>query len=207
MIAIIDYGMGNLQSIKNALDLLYPSVAVIKNPSDLKRAKAIVLPGVGAFADGMRNLRQNGFLPVLKEEVLVKKKPYLGICLGMQFLAEKSHEHGVHEGLGWINGEVKRLNPCNGDFKIPHVGWNDVKIRSNSNLYQGIGEIGTFYFVHSYALDPANKSIITGVCDHGQEFVASIQQENIFGVQFHPEKSQGAGMKLLKNFMMYVENG
>jgi len=212
MITIIDYGMGNLQSIKNAVEMLDSNVVVTDNPKDLERATGIILPGVGAFGDGMKNLKERGFLPFLHQLVIEKKKPYLGICLGMQFLAKKSHEHGAHDGFGWIDGEVKIIKPENQLFKIPHIGWNDVVFQKSSEekkscLFAGLGEKETFYFVHSYALELAatEREIMTGRTSHGTEIVASIQKGNILGVQFHPEKSQGAGLKVLENFIQHVK--
>ena len=206
MIAIIDYGMGNLQSIKNAFELLGEEVKIVTDPNDLRKAAAIVLPGVGAFGDGMKNLRERGFLPALQEEVIKEKKLYLGICLGLQFLAKTSEEHGMHAGLGWIDGEVKRIRPKTPGFKIPHIGWNEAISSGKNILFEGLERKETFYFVHSYtlSLSPPEAEIVTSTCWHGAEIVASIHKENIFGVQFHPEKSQGAGLKVLENFCRFV---
>ncbi len=206
MIAIIDYGMGNLQSIRNAFEVLGAEVFVTNDPNDLERATAIILPGVGAFRDGMRNLREKGFIPILQEQIIEQKKPYLGICLGMQFLAKRSHEHGLYEGLGWIDGEVTLIKPEKGGYKVPHVGWNEVQFKRKCSLFNDLGEKETFYFVHSYSLVPTidEQNIVLGTTWHGTEIVASIQKGNIFGVQFHPEKSQGAGLKILENFLQLV---
>lgn len=204
MIAIIDYGMGNLQSISNAFEALGEETIIASKPFELCSAKAIVLPGVGAFRDGMRNLRRSGFVETLNKEIIEKKKPYLGICLGMQFLAEKSLEHGIHQGLGWIKGTVKKLEPNDSRFKIPHMGWNNIEVADKSILFEGLKDDPVFYFVHSYHLDINEDEAISSFCWHGQKIIASIQKENIFGVQFHPEKSQTAGIKLLKNFIELV---
>ncbi len=206
MIAIIDYGMGNLQSISNAFELLGENVTIVNDPSKLRQAKAIILPGVGAFGDGIKNLQERGFIPVLQEEVIEKKKPYLGVCLGLQFLAKTSEEHGIHQGLGWINGEVKHIKPNSQQFKIPHIGWNEITFQEKTTLFDDLGDKETFYFVHSYALSlaPEEADTITSTCWHGTTITASIQKGNIFGVQFHPEKSQGAGLKVLENFCKYV---
>lgn len=208
MIAVIDYGMGNIKSICNAFELLHQEIVIATGPEALRKADAIVLPGVGAFAEGMNNLRERGFLPILEGEIIVKKKPYLGICLGMQFLAEKSHEYGLHQGLGWLPGEVQRIIPVNPTFKIPHMGWNEVSITTEFPLFQGLGAKETFYFVHSYCFVPSphQPSPIIATCWHGTKISAAVQKGNIFGVQFHPEKSQGAGIKLLQNFTDHVRS-
>ena len=200
MIAIIDYGMGNLSSVLNAFEAIGDKVKIIKKPSELSDCDGIVLPGVGAFSTAMGNLKKAGFLDKLKEEVILKKKPYLGICLGLQLLAEKSYEGGVHKGFGWIKGYVKRLEPSDSSFKIPHMGWNNVKIKKQGGILKGLEDKEpVFYFVHSYGIFP-KEDVISSTCMHGQEVIASIQKGNIFGVQFHPEKSQMAGLSLLKNF-------
>jgi len=204
MIAIIDYSAGNLQSIYNAFEALGEDVIITKDPSKLKDAKAIVLPGVGAFRDGINNLRDMGFVEALNEEIMQKKKPYLGVCLGLQFLAEKSLEHGEYEGLGWIKGAVKKIEPNDRKFKIPHMGWNDIKITKDSALFNGLVDEPVFYFVHSYYLDVDENEVVSSTCWHGQDITASVQKDNIFAVQFHPEKSQGAGLKVLKNFIEFV---
>lgn len=205
MIVIIDYGMGNLQSVANAFELLGESVLISKDPKDIQNAKALVLPGVGAFSDGMKNL--NGLRDILEEEIIIKKKPFLGICLGMQLLARKSYEHGEHEGLGWIEGEVRRMEPRVSECKIPHMGWNDVTILQSNLLFSGLTSLPTFYFVHSYSLvlDEGFKDCATSECEHALTFTASVRKGNIFGVQFHPEKSQYAGLKLLQNFIEYTK--
>lgn len=205
MIAIIDYGMGNIQSIKNALELLNAKVLVTQNPSDLEKANGIILPGVGAFGDGMKNLKSSSMVEALHQEVIVKGKPFLGICLGMQFIAKTSFEHGMHEGLGWIDAEVKIIKPEELQFKVPHMGWSDVTLVQESPLFIGLGEKETFYFVHSYAVVPnEDENIVTASCWHGTKIAAGIQKDNIFAVQFHPEKSQGAGIKVLENFLKII---
>ncbi|OGS72941.1 MAG: imidazole glycerol phosphate synthase, glutamine amidotransferase subunit [Flavobacteria bacterium RIFCSPLOWO2_12_FULL_35_11] len=203
MISIIDYNMGNLRYVANAFVALGQEVMVTSNPNDLRSASAIILPGVGAFSDGKRNLEKLGFIEILNEEVIEKGKPYLGICLGMQFLAQESYENGCHKGFGWINGNVKRIKPCESKYKVPHMGWNNVQVQRKDGLFVGLGEGPVFYFVHSYCLDIEESSFnyVTSTCWHGVRITASVQKENIFGVQFHPEKSQGAGLKLLKNFV------
>jgi len=203
LLAIVDYGMGNVQSVYNAFQLLGESVQLTNDPKILSDSDGIILPGVGAFSDGMKNLREKHLLDVLEKEVIEKKKPYLGICLGLEFLAKKSFEGGEHEGFGWINGTIEKIVPNDNNLKVPHMGWNDTKIRKNDGLLKEI-ENPVFYYLHSYYLnlDPSEKNIITSVCNYGDVLIsATIQKENIYAVQFHPEKSQSTGIKLLKNFV------
>jgi len=206
MIKIIDYGMGNLQSVANAIEALQADFEIARKPEDLDSAKGIILPGVGAFADGMRNLQDRGFVSKLNQLIIDKKIPYLGICLGMQFLADYGLEHGKHEGLGWIKGKVRLISQKK-HVKIPHMGWNDTKIRLQEGLYKDFDKESVFYYVHSYFFEPKVDRSVTATTCHGEKLVSSVQQDNIFGVQFHPEKSQGAGLRLLKNFIDVVENG
>lgn len=203
MITVIDYGMGNLQSVSNALEALGADFRLTQNPKDLEDAHGIILPGVGAFGEGMGNLHKLGFVDVLHHQVLQKKKPYLGICLGLQFLGHVSHEEGRHEGLRWLRGEVRLLKPDRSDCKVPHMGWNNVEIVKPSSLFAGMQEAPVFYFVHGYhlELDPAEGAALTAIAHHGQAVTAAIRKDNIHGVQFHPEKSQGAGLMLLRNFL------
>jgi glutamine amidotransferase len=198
-VCIIDYGMGNLKSIANAFTALGADVTVTVSVDDLKLAERIVLPGVGAFGDGMRNLRERGWMEALNEEVIVKKKPFLGVCLGMQLLASLSTEHGQHEGFGWISGKVDRINAD--DVRVPHIGWNDVRFVKSGGLYSGMDDAQVFYFVHSYVFKPDDSSAISGVCSYGDEFTASIEKDNIYATQFHPEKSHKKGLMVLKNFL------
>ena len=196
--AIVDYSKGNLRSVANALEAVGASPRVTADAADLTTADAIVLPGVGAFADGMRNLHERGLVEPLRQAV-AGGKPVLGLCLGMQLLAERGTEHGTVEGLGLVPGEVVRL-PSNG-VRIPHIGWNDVRFMRTDGLYDGLGETQDFYFVHSYALRVNDARLVSGVCVHGDEFVASIEDGTVFGTQFHPEKSQAAGLAVLSNFV------
>jgi glutamine amidotransferase len=210
-VALIDYDMGNMRSIRNALRVMTKDVTTVSDGGELGSPNAVVVPGVGSFADGMANLRQRGFIEPLTELVVDEKTPYLGICLGLQFVADHSTERGVHDGLGWINGEVTRLQPESEEFRVPHMGWNNVEIRSNEDevLYKEFESSGTFYFVHSYHLSPetTDNSHITSTSWHGTDVTASIRQDNIFGVQFHPEKSQATGIKVIENFVDYVNGG
>ena len=202
MIALVDYGMGNLRSVINAFELIGKSVEVVSDPAGLRRADGIIVPGVGAFADGMRNLERLRLIDPLVEEVRGRGKPYLGICLGMQFLAEKSFEWGAHPGLGWIPGVVKRIEPPDRRFKVPHIGWNDLTITRPGRLYEGLDEAPVYYFVHSYyfAVNTEANDSVTATCNHGETMPASVEAGNIFGVQYHPEKSQRVGLRVLENF-------
>lgn len=199
-VVIIDYGMGNVGSVKNALTFLGYEAVVSLNPQDLERASYFILPGVGAFADGMKNLAESGLLPALESEVLTKKKPILGLCLGMQLFASAGEEGGLHKGLGWIKGRVQRFKVDEKLYKVPHVGWNDVHPRDRATLFLGVKR-PIFYFVHSYHLTPEDKSIVAAQSEYGEKFVAAIEKDNIFGLQFHPEKSQQEGLKVLENFL------
>ena len=199
-VAIIDYGMGNLRSVATAMTSLGGEATIATHPEHLVRADRIILPGVGAFADGMRNLLERGWVDSLEEEVRRKGKPFLGLCVGMQVLADRGTEHGSNPGLGWIAGTVERLPSDNG-LRVPHIGWNDVEFTAGHAMYDGLGESEAFYFVHSYVLHPEDDSVTSGVCDYGQSFAASIEHENIRAAQFHPEKSHRAGLRLLQNFL------
>jgi glutamine amidotransferase len=201
-IAIIDYGMGNLSSVANAFGSIGYLASITQNPDDLCQASHVVLPGVGAFGDGMKNLCSSGWLDILEEEVIEKRKPFLGICLGMQLLATMGTEYGLHKGLNWIPGTVNRIESNDSQIRVPHVGWNDVRILKKDGLYKNLGDSQVFYFVHSYVFEVENKSsIISGLTCHGIEFVASLEKDNIYATQFHPEKSQKIGLKVLDNFV------
>ncbi len=200
-IAIVDYDMGNVASVQNALFSLGADALLTNNAEELKVAERIILPGVGAFGDGMANLRRLGLIDILSSEVIDKKKPFLGICLGMQLMAKESHEGGLHKGLGWIDGSVRYFGESVKNLKIPHVGWNDVYPREGSVLFKGLEKVPAFYFVHSYHLVCASDSVVSSTCDYGIKFTSSIRQHNLFGTQFHPEKSQRCGLKVLENFM------
>jgi len=203
LISIVNYELGNVKSIANAFNLLGEDTEITDDPKKLSESEAIILPGVGSFSKGMDNLKEKGLLDVLKNEVFEKGKPYLGICLGLEFLAEKSLEGGISDGLGWIKGTIEKIEPKDLNLKVPHMGWDDSKILSKGGLYQGIEE-PSFYFLHSYyfKVDKSEKNVITSICDYGGiPITASIQKDNIYAVQFHPEKSQSEGIKLLKNFL------
>ena len=198
--AIINYGLGNLRSVANALEAVGHEAFIATEPSMLDGAEKLILPGVGAFADGMRGLREGGWIERLERDVRERGKPLLGLCLGMQLLATTGTEHGTHDGLGWIRGTVDRL-PALPDVRVPHIGWNDVKFPRPSVLHDAKAESAAFYFVHSYVFVPDDPSVVTGVTSYGADFVASVEQDNIHATQFHPEKSQHAGLAVLKRFM------
>jgi len=203
VIAVIDYGMGNLRSVSKALEHVGADVVVTDDPQKLKIAKGLVLPGVGAFRDAVRNLKEKGLWEAIVEEVH-KGKPFLGICLGLQLLFEKSYEFGEAEGFGFIKGEVVKFELPE-DYKIPHMGWNQVYKKKDSVLLEGIKEGEFFYFVHSYYVKPESEEVKLTETDYGIYFTSSIEKENIFATQFHPEKSQKAGLKVLENFYRFVE--
>ena len=201
-IVIVDYHMGNLQSVANALAFLGAKVQIADQASGLRGADALVLPGVGAFGMAMANLRQGGLIEPLAEAVLKRRTPFLGICLGMQLIAETSEELGQFEGLGWIPGHVRRLTPGS-SWRVPHVGWNTLTTVSEEPLFKGIEADAAFYFVHSYYFDCADQ-YLAATCEYDKPFAAAVQKDNIFATQFHPEKSQHSGLKLLRNFLNFA---
>ena len=202
MIVIIDYGLGNLGSVKNALDKLGVDSMVSKSVKDIEKATGLVLPGVGSATEGMKNLRKSGLNKVILKQIKLKK-PILGICLGMQLLFFLSEE-GNTECLNVIEGKVKKFN---NKLKVPQIGWNQVK-QKPSKLFLGIKDKSYFYFVHSYYCQASEEKIIIGSTEYGINFTSAIEDKNIFGVQFHPEKSGENGLKLLKNFadIVYANN-
>lgn len=200
MIGIINYGMGNLASVQNALDYLNIKSVIIDQPDKLKHTDKLLLPGVGAFGMAMTNLNNTGFSTVIKELVLVKKKPILGVCLGMQLLLEGSTEHGEHKGLGIIKGKVISFSERIKGFPIPHMGWNDAEYMDDVTLFKNIGCPSSYYFVHSYYCELSDTKQVGSITSYGVNFHSSINAENIFGCQFHPEKSQKNGLAIYKNF-------
>jgi len=202
MIAIIDYNAGNLQSVFNAISSLGYDPVVTGDHKEVEKADVIILPGVGAFGDCFENLRKQNMVETLNEAVMVKKKPFLGICIGLQLLAKKSYEFGEREGLGWIDGEVVKIDDKDKSVRIPHMGWNSVDVVKDEGLFSEFQERPSFYFVHSYYLTvgESEKAVVTSTCQHGDLITASVQKDNIFGVQFHPEKSQDNGLRLFSNF-------
>jgi glutamine amidotransferase len=208
MIVIIDYGMGNVGSIQNMVKKFTKDVVITSDHEIIRNAGKLILPGVGAFDNGMKNLARLNLIDILNDKTLNEKIPVLGICLGMQLLTNKSEE-GEREGLKWIDGEtVKfRLNNGNNDLKVPHMGWNYVKKIRESALLENMFEESRYYFVHSYYVTCKNdkESILKTL--YGVEFTSALQKENIFGVQFHPEKSHKYGLQLIKNFVNLSYNG
>ncbi|MEK7655921.1 MAG: imidazole glycerol phosphate synthase subunit HisH [Patescibacteria group bacterium] len=201
MVVVIDYGLGNLFSVSKAFERVGAEVVISSNPEDIRKADRIVLPGVGAFGDGMDYLRSKGIDKALTVAVIEKQKPFLGICLGMQLLADIGQEYGEYKGLGWISGVVRKLEVEKLGLKIPHIGWNDIQIVHDSPLFRGLPAVSDFYFVHSYQLICQEPTDIAAVTDYGEQITAAIQRKNIFATQFHPEKSQDNGLILIENFM------
>lgn len=201
-IAIVDYGMGNLLSVFHAFEIVGADAVVTREPDVILAADRVVLPGVGAFADCMANLRRFGLIEVLNA-VRQRGRPVLGICLGMQAMAAWSEEGGRHEGLGWFDAGVVRLAPSDAALRVPHVGWNDVWWRPGSPFFAGLPDHADFYFVHSYAMRCAVPDNVEAECDYGGAFTAAVRRENVFATQFHPEKSQDYGLQLLANFLAW----
>ena len=196
MTAIIDYGAGNLFSVKNALDFLGIENKITKDPDDLRSADRLILPGVGAFPDAMRMLNESVLVEVIKEEV--KKKPLLGICLGMQMLFEKGYEFGETDGLGLIPGSVKLMRPA-GDLPVPHIGWNSLEFNEPCKLLDKCENGDYVYFVHSFAAECDSRNV-AAYCDYGMKIPALVFEGNVYGAQFHPEKSGDTGLNILRSF-------
>jgi glutamine amidotransferase len=207
MIGIVDYGMGNMHSVCSAFQAIGREILLVTEPEQLRDVGSIVLPGVGAFGDAMRNLREHRLIGELETQVLANRKPYLGICLGLQLLATTGFEHGEHAGLNWVPGTVEKLPASVVDqpLRVPHIGWNEVQAAADDGLYAGLGDAPAFYFVHSYVLKPSDPAAINGRCRYGVEFAASVGSGNIAAVQFHPEKSHHAGLRLLRNWCDRIE--
>jgi glutamine amidotransferase len=212
-VAVIDYGSGNLHSAAKALERASreggtnAKILVTNDPDDVRRAERIVLPGVGAFADCKAGLDAvSGMVAALNEAVLKKGKPFFGICVGMQLLAERGLEHGISNGLGWLRGEVDRISPSDPLLKIPHMGWNTLRMKRKHALFEGIelGDRGEHaYFVHSYHFKPTDNADLIAEADYAGPITAAVARDNIAGSQFHPEKSQKLGLKLLANFLRW----
>lgn len=201
-IGIINYEMGNIMSVQSALDHLGVSNGLVNSVDDFTSYSKYILPGVGSFSEAIRNLQRLGFFNAIYNEVIREKKPILGICLGMQLLAEFGEEDGTSKGLGLIPGIVSKFDFKNLELKIPHIGFNEVYfVESNNSLFTGLGNSADFYFVHSYRLIKTPDDFISSFCSYGENFIASVSAGNIYGTQFHPEKSQGNGLKVLQNFL------
>lgn len=203
MIAIIDYEMGNLRSVQKGFEKVGHNAIVTSDPTIIMDASHVVLPGVGAFPDCMRNLEEKGLLDIVPK-VINSGRPFLGICLGLQLLFTESEEFGIHKGLDVIKGRVVKFSelrtPNSERLKVPHMGWNTVSIKKRPLALEGIGDDSYFYFVHSYYVEPEDKSVVATTTNYGVEFVSSVWKDNLFASQFHPEKSQEKGLRILKNF-------
>ena len=207
-IAIIDYETGNLKSVSKALELASNNVLkksnieIINSAKDINNFDKVVLPGQGSFKQCYQSLNSiHGILDGLTDFVIVKKKPILGICVGMQLFANFGDEDGGSDGLGWIEGKVKKISLKDLSLKLPHMGWNNIKISSHSKLLSGINNDSHFYFVHSYSYDVDEKKYVSATTNYSVDIASAIEKDNIFGTQFHPEKSQANGIKILENFV------
>jgi len=198
-ITIVDYGMGNLRSVANALEFLGLSYSLTSDPDEVRKADSIIIPGVGSFRSASDIFQKTGLLDAVNELVLVRERKVLGICLGFQMLGLSSSEGGGASGLGFIPSPVRRFMPS-ADIKVPHVGLNDVSFPKDSLLFKGLENPANFYFVHSYIMEYSALGGLVTTCEYIEKFVAAYENENVFGVQFHPEKSQASGLRLLLNF-------
>lgn len=198
MIAIIDYDAGNIKSVEKALKLLGQDVVITRNPEEILNADKVILPGVGAFGDAMGKLHEYGLVEIIKE-VVERKIPFLGICLGLQLMFESSDETPGVEGLGLLKGKILRI-PESGDLKIPHMGWNSLHFQNEGRLFANLPQNSYVYFVHSYYLQAEDESIVKATTDYSTCIHASVEKDNVFACQFHPEKSSDVGLTILKNF-------
>lgn len=203
MIGIVDYGMGNLLSVYHALDMIGAEPCICSQPDKLQDVERIILPGVGAFRDCMANLTRRAFVEALEEAVFRQGKPILGICLGMQVMASRSFEGGEHRGLGWFMADVVRLQPGDPTLRVPQIGWNEIRYRPASPLLAGLPPAPDFYFVHSYYVKCDDADDVEATCDYGGLVTAAVRKNNIVATQFHPEKSQDHGLKVLENFVRW----
>lgn len=205
MLIMVDTRASNLESVLGALKRVGVGVSVTRSVDDIASATAIILPGVGAFAQGMKALHESGLVDVLRHRVMVDKVPILGICLGMQLLAESSEEHGHQVGLGFVKGKVLRLTPSGTEFRVPNIGWCDTAPEKAGVLFPKAGEMRSFYYIHSYYIQCDRAADVAATIDFaGQPVAVAVENENIFGVQFHPEKSQEAGLDLLNGFFKTI---
>lgn len=202
MITIINYNAGNIKSIQNMLKRIGAKSVINSSAEEIAQAEKLILPGVGSFDYGMKNLRQSGLIEILNEKVINNKTPILGICLGAQLLGNNSEE-GKEKGLGWIDMDIVKFDKTKmaEQLKIPHMSWNEVAVRKKSKLMEGLEDEARFYFVHSYHILPNNENDVLSKSNYGYEFVSAVEKDTIFGVQFHPEKSHKFGMRLLQNFV------
>lgn len=198
-VCVLDYGSGNVRSVLNLLASLTPDVELSNDEAVIRRATHLILPGVGSFGAAMEKIKKKLPMEALETAVRRDKKPFLGICVGMQVLADEGREFGVHRGLGWIPGVVEKMDA--GKLPVPHIGWNDIHIRQAAPLVDHFGGSQDFYFVHSFVFKPAEARHVLATADYGSPFCCAVRSENIYGVQFHPEKSQKAGRRLINNFL------
>jgi glutamine amidotransferase len=198
-VVVVDYGLGNLRSVAGAVTKLGFEVVVSCRPDDLEGAAKLILPGVGAFGDGMRLLDERGLIPVLNRLVIEERRPILGVCLGAELMARSSDEFGQHQGLGWIDASVTRIDGS--VVRVPHVGWNALHQTAAHRMFADVPQDALFYFVHSYHIVCDRPETAVGVTDHGSPLTAAFARDNIWGTQFHPEKSQRHGLTLLGNFL------
>jgi len=202
MIAIVDYGMGNLLSVHNALRMVGADPRVCQKAEDIASADRVVVPGVGAFGDAMLNLRSSGLVEALNA-AKGSGKPMLGICLGMQIMGRRGFEFGEHAGLDWFRADVVKIRPADTTFRVPQIGWNNLTLHRRHPVLAGIPENADFYFVHSFHLVCEDASDLVASCDYAQQVTAAVGRDNVFATQFHPEKSQEYGLKLLENFVKW----
>ena len=200
MIGIISYGMGNITSIWHALNYLGHNAKVTETPHDVEMADHLILPGVGAFPAAMERLKETGFVDVLCEHALIKQKPILGICLGMQLLADFGTEFSKCDGLGWISGGVEPIPRLTPNIRLPQIGWNEINIKKRTGLFANVDGDTSCYFVHSYQLSASNPEDVSATTHYGSPVTAAVARDNIYGAQFHPEKSQRVGLSILDNF-------
>lgn len=201
MIGLIDYGMGNVLSVYNALLHVGANVTICKSVDQIKQMDKLVLPGVGAFSECMAKLKDKKFIEPLHYKVIEKKVPILGICLGMQVMASSSQEDGIHQGLGWFDAEVIPINRNQKNMDLLHVGWNSLNIHKDNQLIKNISRNADFYFIHAYHMKCNDKNDLIATCDYQNIITSIVNKKNIFGTQFHPEKSQDDGLTLLENFI------
>lgn len=205
MIAIIDYDAGNIKSVEKALTALGETAVITRDKEQILSAEKVVLPGVGAFGDAMEKLRRYGLDEIIKE-VVAKKTPFLGICLGLQLLFESSEETPGVEGLGILKGKIVKI-PDNTGLKVPQIGWNSLKFPNSGRLFKGIAEDSYVYFVHSYYLQAEEQEIVTATTEYAAHIHACVEKDNVFACQFHPEKSSDVGLQILKNFVALQDGG
>ena len=199
-ISLLDIGISNIFSVKTIIFTLGYNLKIIKSPEELSKSDKIIFPGVGSYKSAIEKIKKLNLEESLFDNIMIKKKPFLGICVGMQVLSDNGYEMGKHKGLGFIKGEVKNLKELGCSFQIPHIGWNHVNMKHNT-LTSGINQNSDFYFIHSYSFCGVDSNNIIGTTDYGCKVVAIINKDNIFGTQFHPEKSSKAGKILIKNFL------